>query len=73
VADLSTLTAEERATLCDLAWRYYAARAQRDYAASDSLRAELIAWGAYPPEHGWHPVFESPEHRYARAQAGSRK
>lgn len=49
-----------------MAERYYRARDEKDYAVSDALRTELLEWGAFPPECGWHPVFESPAHRKAR-------
>jgi hypothetical protein len=60
------LTDSELAELVDLAYRWKLARWNKHFAEADKLRAELMEWGAWPPEHGWHPVFESKEHRYAR-------
>jgi len=68
---VSTLTDNDLAELRDLARRYYAHRAAGHYAESDALRHELIEWGAYPPEQGWHPVFESTEHRVVRLKRRS--
>lgn len=62
----SELTKEELVELVGLAGSWAAAHEALDFAAADVLRAELMAWGAWPPEHGWHPVFESPDHRKAR-------
>ena len=62
----SLLTEDEFLELSDLAKRWLFAHVTRDFGAADLLRAELIAWGAWPPEDGWHPVFESTAHRYAR-------
>lgn len=66
MSDLSVLTETELAELGGLAKCYLLAHLMRNFAESDKLRTELMAWGAWPPEHGWHPVFESQEHRYAR-------
>lgn len=68
-ASWSVLTDSERAQLRVLAERWGAARSIRDYATADSLRGELMEWGAWPPEGGWHPVFESSDHRQARIAA----
>lgn len=62
----SVLTEAELIRLCDLAMRWRSAHETRNYALSDQLRQELIEWGAWPPEFGWHPIFEMPAHRYDR-------
>jgi hypothetical protein len=68
-SDWSLLTEHEYTELGDLAKRWLSARVLRDFATADVLRAELIEWGAWPLEDGWHPVFESMAHRYARIMA----
>jgi hypothetical protein len=65
----SVLTEDELLDLGDLAKRWLRAYVVRDFGIADGLRAELIEWGAWPIEGGWHPVFESVAHRYARVIA----
>lgn len=64
---MSTLTTAEASELATL-WRAWNdARARRDYAAADPLRAQLMEWGATGAAlDRWHPVFESTAHREAR-------
>lgn len=69
VTDWSELTDEELRDLVELAGAWQRAHDYGDYKTSDALRAELIEWGAWPPEHGWHPVFESVNHRQKRISA----
>ena len=64
--DQSVLTEGEMNELRSLALRQEEARANKYYEISDRLRAELMAWGAWPPEQGWHAVAEAPDHRQAR-------
>lgn len=66
---MSVLTEDELVELIDLVARWKVAQWNGDFLNSDALRAQLMAWGAWPPEHGWHPVFETTEHRYARRLA----
>lgn len=68
-ANWSVLNPSEMRELHALAVRWQDARKRRDYAEADRLRAELVEWGAFPPERGWHPVFESRHHRAARIRA----
>lgn len=65
-ASPSVLTQDEVDELRALAARQKEAFIAKDYGVSDELRAELQAWGAWPPEKGWHPVSETPEHRQTR-------
>ena len=62
----SVLTEAELIELGDVAQRWLVAHLSQDFAVADRLRNELMEWGAWPVEGGWHPVFESQEHRYAR-------
>lgn len=62
----SVLTAGEISELQTLAAEHAVARELGQYESSDRLRDELIAWGAWPPKDGWHPVFESVAHRVGR-------
>lgn len=62
----SVLTEAEIDELRDLAMRHKEAYIAKNYGVSDELRAELMEWGAWPPEKGWYPVTESPAHRQAR-------
>lgn len=65
---LSELSDDESARLRDLHARWSAAREAKNYQAADALRAELAAWGCFPPDYQlWHPVNEAPEHRMQRA------
>lgn len=67
--NLDCLNVYELNKLRALAEGWKEAHSQKDYATSDKLRAELMAWGAWPPECwavGWYSIFESTEHRYAR-------
>ena len=65
----STLTPGELADLRETVEQWRAARIAKEWERADALRADLQAWGAYPPERGWHPVAESPQHRQARLEA----
>jgi len=67
----SVLTEGELSELGDLAKRWLFAHVTRDFAEADALRSELMEWGAWPIEGGWHPVFESTAHRYARVMKRS--
>lgn len=67
--ELSNLSGSELAELIDLATRWKLAHWNANFIESDRLRAELMEWGAWPPDGGWHPVFESVEHRQARLMA----
>lgn len=64
----SVLTIAETTQLRDLVTQHARARESHDYATADVLRTTLMAWGAWPPENGWHPVMESPAHRWARLE-----
>lgn len=66
---LSGLTKNEMDQLRDLAQRWKAAHADKQFGMADALRTDLMDWGAWPPENGWHPVFESSSHRSARLAA----
>jgi hypothetical protein len=66
---LSVLTAIELEQLRNLAAKYESLRAGKNYAEADQVRAELIDRGAWPIEHGWNAVFESPERRMQRIAA----
>lgn len=63
---LSTLTPNEIAALRELAERWQAAHAAGEFEAADRYRSDLMQWGAWPIDGGWHPVFESVEHRAER-------
>jgi len=65
----STLTDGEMADLQRLAAAHAAAKAGGDFQKSDAIRAELMEYGAWPPESGWNPVFETPDHRQKRLTA----
>jgi hypothetical protein len=67
----SVLTEDELLELGDLVKRWLLAHVMRDFQVSDELRIELMEWGAWPIEDGWHPVFESTAHRYARVMKRS--
>lgn len=66
ITKLDTLTVAEVAELIALSERHHDALAVRDYPLADSIRAELMLWGAWPPEHGWCGVAESRDHRTQR-------
>ena len=68
ILKLSTLTVAEASTLLALNAQYLAARADEDWRLADSIRAELMQWGAWPPENGWNAVAEMPAHRAQRLQ-----
>ena len=68
MSDLSKLTEAEFQELRDIAARQRAAHIARDYVVSDGIRAELMAWGAWPPEKGWLPAFEASDHRQVRLE-----
>ena len=68
-ANYSVLTPQEIQELIALASRWEEAHTNKDFARADALRLELMEWGAWPPENGWHPVFESRPHRIARIDA----
>ena len=63
---LSELSGNELAELRVLARSWEEARLRKDFPTADRLRQELMEWGAFPPEGGWHPVFESRFHRKKR-------
>ena len=63
------LTDREVVELRSLAEQQREAYASRDFAAADAARAKLIAWGAWPPEKGWHPMLESSQHGKERLAA----
>ncbi len=65
---LSTLLPAEARALVSLRDRHLAARAEKDFVIADELRAELMAWGAWPPDGTWNPVAEEPVHRLARLE-----
>jgi hypothetical protein len=67
--DPNNLTVREMIALNDLARRWEIAHGEKDYTTADRLRAELMAWGAWPITGQWHPWFESGEHRTARLAA----
>jgi hypothetical protein len=64
--DLSILTEAEASELVEIAEKYLRSRSEGRFQESDVWRAELMEWGAWPPEYGWHPVFESAAHRHGR-------
>ena len=68
ILKLDTLTVAEANTLLALNAQHLAARADEDWRLADSIRAELMQWGAWPPEHGWNAVAEAPTHREQRLQ-----
>ena len=65
----SVLTSDEVAKLQSLVEAHTKALIGKDYATADVLRTTLMEWGAWPPEKGWHPVFESSVHRQQRLES----
>ena len=68
ILKLSALTVAEANELLFLNARYLEAKAQKAYPLADSIRAEIMQWGAWPPENSWNAVAETPAHREQRLQ-----
>jgi cysteinyl-tRNA synthetase len=64
------LTDGEKQSLTNLFNKWELERRARNWPVADALRSELTAHGCMSPDYKtWHPVFESPQSRFARLEA----